>query len=130
VAGRGFGRTTPSGTPRVQAPAVCSNRVQRGSPLAGGVRLLTPGGAHDFPSEASIVLGRDEGCDIALEDPLTSGRHARIVALDSGVVLEDLGSTNGVYLNGMRVNKRDRLHAGDRIVIGTTELSVFSLWIR
>jgi pSer/pThr/pTyr-binding forkhead associated (FHA) protein len=76
------------------------------------------------------VLGRDEACDIALEDPLMSGRHARIVALESGVVLEDLGSTNGVYLNGMRVNKRDRLHAGDRIVIGTTELSVFSLWIR
>jgi pSer/pThr/pTyr-binding forkhead associated (FHA) protein len=47
--------------------------------------------------------------------------------LDSGVVLEDLGSTNGVYLNGVRVNKRDRLHAGDRIVIGTTELSVFSI---
>jgi pSer/pThr/pTyr-binding forkhead associated (FHA) protein len=76
------------------------------------------------------VLGRDEGCDIALEDPLTSRRHARIVALESGVVLEDLGSTNGVYLNGIRVNKRDRLHAGDRIVIGTTELSVFSLWFR
>ena len=72
-----------------------------------------------------MFLGRDATCDIVLDDPLSSRRHASIVITQVGVVLEDLSSTNGVYLNGVRIEHRAPLHAGEHIIVGTTELSVF-----
>ena len=94
--------------------------------MAGGVRLLTPDGSVDLETEAIVTIGRDTTCDVVLDDPLSSRRHARLVTSHGAVVLENLKSKNGVYLNGVRVERDARLHAGDRIIVGTTELSVFS----
>lgn len=126
MASRRFGRVTPSGTPMVCAPPPCSGTRQRGAPLAGGVRLLTPDGSVDLEAEAIVTIGRDATCDVVLHDPLSSRRHARLVTAQGAVTLENLKSTNGVYLNGARVERDARLHAGDHILVGTTELSVFS----
>jgi pSer/pThr/pTyr-binding forkhead associated (FHA) protein len=59
-----------------------------------------------------------------LDDALVSRRHARIVVEPAAIRLEDLGSVNGVYVNGQRVNGTRLLVAGDRIVIGKQELVV------
>jgi pSer/pThr/pTyr-binding forkhead associated (FHA) protein len=71
---------------------------------------------------AATVLGRDGGSDLALEDDeFASGRHARIDPRADGVWIEDLGSTNGTFVNGERITA-ERLSPGDVLRIGQTEL--------
>lgn len=76
-----------------------------------------PGLEYDLP--ARTTLGRGE-VEISFEDPFASSRHARI-ELQSGVaILEDLGSTNGTYVNGERLEGPWSLRSGDQIAIGDT----------
>jgi predicted component of type VI protein secretion system len=70
-----------------------------------------------------LTLGRGEAVDIRIEDPFASSRHARIVRQGDLLVLEDLGSTNGTYLNGEPLRGPQPLHSGDRIAIGDNEFS-------
>jgi hypothetical protein len=89
-------------------------RVERG----GG---LQAGSAYEIDDE--IVLGRGDAADIPLEDTFASSRHARVLPQGTLVVLEDLGSTNGTYLNGEPLRGPQPLHPGDRIRIGESEFS-------
>jgi hypothetical protein len=76
--------------------------------------------AYDLTDGAT--LGRGD-VEIKLEDPFASSRHARISLQGHVVVLEDLGSTNGTYLNEEPLNGPQPLHSGDRIRIGDSEFS-------
>ncbi|HEV8688627.1 MAG TPA: FHA domain-containing protein, partial [Gaiellaceae bacterium] len=78
------------------------------------------GKRHQLSSER-ILLGRSRDCDIPLEDPNISRRHAEVVLEDGAWWIVDLGSTNGIEVNGERVD-RARLGVGDHIVLGRTEL--------
>jgi hypothetical protein len=69
------------------------------------------------------VLGRGESAEIRLDDPFASARHARVMAQAGIVVLEDLGSTNGTYLNEELLQGPAPLHQGDRVRIGDSEFS-------
>ncbi len=73
----------------------------------------------------SLLIGRLPECDVLLSDNLVSRMHARISVQGEGVVVEDLHSTNGVYVNGVKVGHSTVLCEGDRILIGTTEFSLF-----
>lgn len=88
--------------------------VERGSGLQAGMAFDVGDGA---------VLGRGDTADIRLQDPFASGRHARLVSQGSIIVLEDLGSTNGTYLNEELLQGPQPLHAGDRVRIGDTEFT-------
>jgi hypothetical protein len=70
----------------------------------------------------SVTLGRGD-VEIQLEDPFASSRHARISRQGHVLVIEDLGSTNGTYLNDEPLNGPQPLHSGDRIRIGDSEFS-------
>jgi hypothetical protein len=78
------------------------------------------GTAYDLTSGAT--LGRGD-VEIRLQDPFASSRHARITPQGHIVVIEDLGSTNGTYLNERPLTGPQPLHAGDRIRIGDSEFS-------
>ncbi|HWV87202.1 MAG TPA: FHA domain-containing protein [Capillimicrobium sp.] len=80
---------------------------------------LQPGMAYDIGDGA--VLGRGDSAEIRLQDPFASGRHARLIRQGGIVVIEDLGSTNGTYLNEELLQGPQPLHAGDRVRIGDTE---------
>jgi pSer/pThr/pTyr-binding forkhead associated (FHA) protein len=82
---------------------------------------LEAGSAFELVHE--VVLGRGAGADIQLEDTFASSRHARVARQGSVMVLEDLGSTNGTFLNGEPLRGPQPLHQGDRIRIGETEFS-------
>jgi hypothetical protein len=82
---------------------------------------LRAGSAYDLSEGA--MLGRGDGADIRLEDAFASTRHARLVPEGDVIVLEDLGSTNGTYLNGEPLRGPAPLHIGDRIKIGDSEFS-------
>jgi predicted component of type VI protein secretion system len=79
------------------------------APVAGSEYPLTPG----------ATIGR-EGCDIVLGDPQVSRRHAAMRRLDSGPAIEDLGSTNGTFVNDERVRGTRPLAAGDTVRFGAT----------
>src|SRR5579884_1965900 len=80
----------------------------------------TPGSAYDLAHGATLGRGNVE---IHLDDPFASSRHARISREGHVFVLEDLGSTNGTYLNDEPLNGPQPLHPGDRIRIGDSEFS-------
>ncbi|MCH8984019.1 MAG: FHA domain-containing protein [Acidobacteria bacterium] len=70
------------------------------------------------------VLGRSSEADVLLDDPYASEFHMRLVAQENGMVLHDLGSTNGTYVNGRRVTAPTNLHRGDNIQVGKTVMEV------
>jgi len=81
----------------------------------GGLAPLEPGRA--------FVIGRQPGVELVLPEDLVSRRHARLAFEGEDLLLEDLGSTNGTYLNGVRVAKA-RVAEGDRILIGGSLLKL------
>jgi pSer/pThr/pTyr-binding forkhead associated (FHA) protein len=74
-----------------------------------------------FELDGSATIGRSPAAEIQIDDPFASGRHARIYERGGLFYLEDMGSTNGTYLNGEAVNSQELLRAEDRIRIGDTE---------
>jgi len=78
------------------------------------------GTAYDIGHGAT--LGRGD-VEIQLDDPFASSRHARITRQGHVIVIEDLGSTNGTYLNEEPITGPQPLHPGDRIKIGDSEFS-------
>lgn len=79
-----------------------------------------PGTAYELAQ--SVTLGRGD-VEIQFDDPFASTRHARITRQGHVVVIEDLGSTNGTYLNEEPLSGPQPLHPGDRIRIGDSEFS-------
>jgi hypothetical protein len=81
----------------------------------------TPGMIYDIGDGA--VMGRGDAAEIRLDDPFASSRHAQLVLQAGVVVLEDLGSTNGTYLNEELLQGPSPLHNGDRVRIGDSEFT-------
>jgi len=72
-----------------------------------------------FPLEKSeVIIGRDLTCDVVINDPEVSRRHARLFLQGANYVLEDLGSTNGTFVNGQRLIGPYILRVGELIVFG------------
>jgi hypothetical protein len=78
-------------------------------------------GGDEYDVGDGALIGRGTSAEIRLEDPFASSRHARIVRQGDVLVIEDLDSTNGTYLNGDRLDGPQPLHPGDRIRIGDNE---------
>ena len=128
---KGDGR--PSRAPAVAAPDATG--MYSASQAPGGVggdgfdpRLVverapghTAGMEYDIGEGA--VMGRGDQAEIRLEDPFASSRHARLVPQGGIVVIEDLGSTNGTYLNEELLSGPQPLHRGDRVRIGDSEFT-------
>lgn len=83
-----------------------------------------PDAGREFPIAGSLVIGRDPSAGIVLDDSEVSRRHASISAGPDAPAIEDLGSTNGTFVNGERIEGSRPLQAGDRLRIGTTVLEV------
>jgi pSer/pThr/pTyr-binding forkhead associated (FHA) protein len=72
----------------------------------------------------TLEIGRESSCQIRPEDTYISQQHARIFERNGSWVVEDLGSTNGTYLNQQKVTVPSQISPGDRIRIGKTVLEV------
>lgn len=84
-------------------------------PLTGTTVPLGSGG---------VLLGRNPECTLVLDDDFASGRHARIYEGPEGLVLEDLGSTNGTYLDDQRLATSQLVRVGSTIRIGKTVIEL------
>jgi hypothetical protein len=69
----------------------------------------------------SATLGRSQSAEIKVDDPFASSAHARIFPRGQFMYIEDMGSTNGTYLNGRALRHPERLKVADRVRIGDTE---------
>jgi len=87
-------------------------RAPRALLVVDGRRLLVPPGGG--------TIGRSRDCEIVLEDTGISRHHARITPSGEGWTIEDLGSTNGILLNGRELRGPHALHPGDRLELGST----------
>ena len=81
------------------------------------------GGEFPLAPEREIVIGRSSELDMVLVEDMVSRKHAKITTNGAQIVIMDLGSTNGTFVNGEKVRKT-RLKEGDRILIGTSILKV------
>ena len=103
---------------RASAPRVAPARLTVvSSPALENGRLLV--------LREPVTVGRAPECGLRLEhDEFASSRHARLSPADNGLWVEDLGSTNGTFVNGARVRAVRLLQSGDVVQIGETELRV------
>ncbi|WP_373044717.1 DUF4388 domain-containing protein [Vulgatibacter sp.] len=81
------------------------------------------GGEFPLKADKEIVVGRSADLDMVLVEDMVSRKHARLVSSGGKVVIADLGSTNGTFVNGQRVDELE-LKEGDRILIGTSILKL------
>lgn len=77
------------------------------------------GGEFPLPANSEIVVGRSSDLDMVLVEDMVSRRHAKIVVNGDQIRIEDMGSTNGTFVNGERI-KQASLNDGDRVLIGTS----------
>ena len=116
------GRRRVSGAP---APAAARPPARRSRKAANKVTVIEGGlKGKSFDLGDELTIGRAEKCHITLDDTYVSQVHARIFSRDDTVMVEDLGSTNGTYLNRHRLGAPAELQRGDQLKIGKTVLEM------
>jgi hypothetical protein len=111
-----------TGAFRVRSSVVASaGGAPAAGPQSGGPRVEVTGTVR--PLTGTMVIGRGAEADLQLADTGVSRRHAELRVVGSEVEVRDLGSTNGTWVNGRRVDSAP-LRDGDRVTVGTTELVV------
>lgn len=113
------------------APPVANGRragVEGSSSQPGAVTVTVHADGAAKPRAmylaTNTVVGRGAECDLRLDDTFVSQEHARIFAKDGSWYVEDLGSTNGTFVNEQRLAAPAMLTTGDRIRVGTTVLEL------
>ena len=96
---------------RVQGPALA---VRAGGGLSGEVFAVAAG---------KLTIGRAPDSDVFLDDVTVSRHHATLTVTTGGVVLEDMGSMNGTYVNRRRIERGEELQDGDELQIGKFRLA-------
>jgi len=128
-----FGTRAPARVPAVatapRAPAAGSGAPQgRQAQRSQARRLVVTEGALAGTtiglSDVAVTLGRADDSTLVLTDDYASTRHARLLPGEGGWTLEDLGSTNGTYLNGAKVVRPTPVPIGQQIRIGKTVLEL------
>ena len=103
-----------------EAPPKAKARERRRLP---SLNIVEPVGlaGEAFALDREVTVGRGGGCEIVLpDDTFVSQVHARLFQRDGRTYVEDLGSRNGTYVNGKRIDTATRLRRGDRVQFGQT----------
>src|SRR5689334_6492756 len=85
------------------------------------------GGEFPLRMNREIIIGRSSDLDMVLVEDMVSRRHAKISSTEIEVYIQDMGSTNGTFVNGEKIAGRALLHEGDRILVGTSIIKVVAV---
>lgn len=110
-------------------PDAVDDALWRDSGAGGPALAVLSGGASGAVfaiAEGAVTIGRSPACDVFLDDVTVSREHARVERRGDRVVLQDLGSLNGTYVNRRRIDGGEALHNGDELQIGKFRLTYFS----
>ena len=123
-----FGKTVrASDQPQPQeletpAPPPRKAKRQRGQPRVFTISQGNQAGLSADLAGGVIMIGRSADCQLILDDDYVSTRHARVVGAPTDIYVEDLGSTNGTYVNGQRITAPTTITLSDTVRIGKTML--------
>ncbi|CAB4914265.1 unannotated protein [freshwater metagenome] len=120
---RWAGQAAPVGQERTGMHSVVGGAQAAVDPRLVVARAPGHAPGMEYAIGTGAVLGRGDQAEIRLEDLFASSRHARLTRQGALIVLEDLGSTNGTYLNEELVSGPQPLHQGDRVRIGDSEFT-------
>ena len=111
---------------RTATAGVAGAAIAKGDPMPTTLLIHPPDGGKPRATrlESSTTIGRDVACELRVEDTYASQQHARIFGKDGGWYVEDLGSTNGTFVNEQRLVAPALLQPGDRVRVGTTILEL------
>ena len=127
-----FGRTvTASDQPQPQeleSPPPPARRAKRhrGEPRVFMISQGNQAGLSADLAGGVVMIGRGADCQLILDDDYVSTRHARVVSTPNGIYVEDLGSTNGTYVNGQRITAPTTITFAETVRIGKTILKLES----
>ena len=116
-------RSAPQSAPAAAAPRSSPRKAKKAPRKA----VVIEGDSHrgaTFDLREELILGRGPKCQIVLDDSYVSQMHARLFAKGDVFMVEDLGSTNGTYLNRRKVTAPTELRRGDQVKIGKTVLEM------
>jgi hypothetical protein len=99
-----------------------SDPLQAPHPQRGAARLLVDGRTAIVGSSGAVI-GRSRDCDVVLDDANVSRRHAEIRPSGGSWIVVDLGSTNGLKVNGRRISGPQSLKSGDALELGSSQLT-------
>jgi pSer/pThr/pTyr-binding forkhead associated (FHA) protein len=118
-------RPAPRDAPRAK-PAKAATKSSRPGRLPTSLVVHAPEARkpRTFKLSGVLEIGRAESCQVRLEDTYASQHHAKLSQHDGAWVVEDLGSTNGTFVNDHRVQARVEVRAGDVVRIGKTVLEL------
>jgi len=116
--------TLPRATPAAPQPRQRRERRSRGR--AGQLVIIEPAEhkGRSFPLGEELTVGRAAGCHVTVDDNYVSQLHARVFTRDGQLMVEDLGSTNGTYLNRTKVTSPIGMKRGDRLKVGMTVMEI------
>jgi len=112
--------------PAPAAPAARARRERGGARGPNRLRIVEPPEAkgRTFELGDELTIGRAAGCQVPIDDPYASQLHARLFRSEGQLHVEDLGSTNGTYLNRKRVDGPVPFRKGDRLQVGKTVMEL------
>jgi len=107
---------------QVTAPAARLTAAKAPAPPPPVLVVTAPEGSAGRQIEVrrTVVVGRGEAADVTLDDDFTSERHARFDNQGGALYVDDLGSTNGTFVNGEKIEERTALAVGDAVRVGDT----------
>jgi hypothetical protein len=126
LAEQGGGGTKPARRKRTGGQARTPRRTRARERTPPKLKVVQPAelAGTVYPLGDELTVGRAAGCQITLDDTYASQLHARIFMRDGQLYVEDLGSTNGTYLNRRKVSAPMVVSHGDQIQIGSTVMEV------